>query len=127
MQKVRILIINDQPEEFRVKDAFMKSGFDSEIVIARTEEEARKFLPDASTFHMVLMDFDLGIGKSTVETGLVMAFRDAEPELPIIANSRSSSSNRELSVAGCCGEWSPSRIEDHVYEMKSAILKLINK
>ena len=97
---MKVLYINDDPVEFLLAEAFKKANVEAEIVIAKTINKAREYLPQANDFRVVFMDFNMGCGQTTVSSGLVSEFVNAGFKM-IVANSRSSRFNEWLKEAGC--------------------------
>ncbi len=109
---MRILYVNDAPVPHTLKVEFKEgAGIDLDIakdlVIARHIKDAEKLLPEAETFDLVLMDYEM-YGQNTVDTGLVQKFVErgfGVGKKMLIANSRAW--NKKLMRAGCSHECSP--------------------
>ena len=110
---MKILYVNDDPVVGILERALRNASLEAEVVVVKTEKEAREYLARADEIDLVLMDYDLGCGvpklHGTVASGLVQAFIEAGfgvGKKPLVANSRTN--NQDLMEAGCSHECHPS-------------------
>ena len=104
---IRVLYINDDPQELLIKEAFESIGIRIELTVARTSQEAKKFLKNAAKFDTVFMDYKLDGYETAVSSGLVKLCLEngfGVGKKPLIAYSQGH--NDALMEAGCthsCG------------------------
>lgn len=115
---MRVLYVNDDPVEGILRRGFQENNLEIDLLVATTEEAARKYLPEADSIDIVFIDFDMGRGQDTIQTGLVQEFVDAGfgvGKKMLVANSRAGESNSRLFGAGCSHVCGPNEFKFFVF------------